>query len=258
MRKKIVFFDFDGTLFHHQSESIPASAIQVLEALANDPLTYVVLATGRTHYNLTMFRDRKKYFDGYIFLNGLHTEFQGTILDEHIVSQAEAAPLIQTLEDLGLVYGAFAATGQYISAQTEAIRHDFASVSFDLPPVGNIKEVHDIQQLFCFTPHRNYKDIEANHPNFRVIPWDINGCDIIPKHASKAIGIRKILAQFNEPVESFAFGDAINDVEMFQTVDVGIAMGNAIDELKAVAKKIAPAITEDGVYHVAKEYGWIK
>lgn len=258
MRKKIVFFDFDGTLFHHQSESIPASAIKVLETLAQDPLTYVVLATGRTHYNLTMFRDREQYFDGYIFLNGLHTEFQGTILDEHIVSQAEAAPLIQTFEELGLVYGAFAATGQYISGVTEEIRKDFASVSFDLPPVGNLKEVHDIQQLFCFTPDRHHAAIETKHPNFRVIPWEINGCDIIPRHASKAIGIRKILAQFDEPIDSYAFGDAINDVEMFQTVDVGVAMGNAIDELKAVAKKIAPSITDDGIYRVAQELEWIK
>lgn len=258
MRKKIVFFDFDGTLFHHESESIPASAIQVLQALAEDPYTYVVLATGRTHYNLSMFRDRERYFDGYIFLNGLHTEFQGKVLDEHIVTQDEARPLIQTLENLGLVYGAFAATGQYISGLTDEIRRDFASVSFDLPPVGNIKAVTDIQQLFCFTPVRNYAAIEQHHPNFRVIPWEINGCDIIPRHASKAIGIRKILAEFHEPIDSYAFGDAINDVEMFQTVDVGIAMGNAIDELKAVAKMIAPEITDDGIYHIAKELEWIK
>jgi len=257
MNKKIVFFDFDGTLFHHQSESIPASALQVLQTLAKDPNTFVVLATGRTHYNLTMFKDRHQYFDGYIFLNGLHTEFQGHILDEQIVTQEQAAPLIQTLEELGLIYGAFAASGQYISGMTPEIKADFASVSFDLPPVGNIKEVHDIQQLFCFTPKRNYEEIGSKHPTFRVIPWDINGCDIIPRFASKAMGIKKILDHLKEPVKSYAFGDAINDMEMFKAVDVGVAMGNGIDELKAIATIVAPDIMDDGIYQVAKQLKWL-
>jgi Cof subfamily protein (haloacid dehalogenase superfamily) len=257
MRKKIVFFDFDGTLFHHQSESIPHSAILVLETLAADANTFVILATGRTHYNLSMFKDRHQYFDGYIFLNGLHTEFHGQILDEQIVTQAEAAPLIHTLEKMGLIYGAFAASGQYISGMTPEIEADFASVSFDLPPVGNIKAVEDIQQLFCFTPKRNYEEIGAKHPTFRVIPWDINGCDIIPRFASKAIGIKKILDHLQESVDSYAFGDAINDLEMFQAVDVGIAMGNGIEELKAIATMVAPDITDDGVYTIAKQLKWL-
>jgi Cof subfamily protein (haloacid dehalogenase superfamily) len=258
MIEKIVFFDFDGTLFHHETEQIPAATIHVLETLAADPHTMTVLATGRTHYNLTPFQNRHDYFDGFVLLNGLHTEFKGVVLDQQIVTQTVAGPVIDTLEELGLVYGTFAASGEYISNLTPEIASDFESVSFNVPPVGNIRLIDDIQQLFCFAPRELYPTIATRHPNFRIIPWELMGCDIIPKGASKAIGIQIILDHIGYPVQSYAFGDAMNDIEMFQLVDVGVAMGNAIPELKAVASIIAPDIAQDGIYHVAKQLGWVK
>jgi Predicted hydrolases of the HAD superfamily len=258
MIEKIVFFDFDGTLFHHQTEQIPASAIKVLEVLANDPHTYTVLATGRTHYNLTPFANRSDYFDGYVFLNGLHTEFHGVVLDEQIIDQSVAGPVIDTLEELGLFYGAFATSGEFISQLTPEIAADFQSVSFNVPPVGNIRQINDIQQLFCFTPPENFAVIADKHPNFRIIPWDIMGCDIIPKGASKAVGINKIFDHLKQPIKSYAFGDGMNDLEMFQRVDVSVAMGNAMDELKAIATITAPSVDADGVYVIAQQFGWIK
>jgi Cof subfamily protein (haloacid dehalogenase superfamily) len=258
MSKKIVFFDFDGTLFHHKTEQIPSSTMKVLKTLADDPDTYLVLATGRTHYNLTPFEARYDYFDGYVLLNGLHTEFHGKMLDQQILNQSLAGPVIDTLEELGVAYGTFAASGQYISKLTKQIAADFQSVSFNVPPVGDIRSIEDIQQLFCFSPSAHFPVIAKRHPNFRIIPWEIMGCDIIPKGASKAVGVQKIFDYLGEPIKSYAFGDAMNDIEMFQRVDVGIAMGNAIDDLKAVATIIAPDIADDGVYHVAKQLGWIK
>jgi len=258
MKKKIVFFDFDGTLFDHEQKEIPRSAMEVLRVLSQDPNTYTVLATGRTHYNLTPFAKRHDFFDGFILLNGLHTSFQGTLLDEQLVPSSMATPVIDTLDELGLVYGAFAASGQYISQRTPEIVAEFASVSFDLPDVGEIRNVPDIQQLFCFTPKRNYEVIAQRHPAFRVIPWDIDGCDIIPRHASKAEGIRAILSTLKDEVTSYAFGDAMNDLEMFRVVDTSIALGNAIDELKAIATFVTDDVAHDGIYKAAKQLGWIK
>ena len=48
--------------------------------------------------------------------------------------------------------------------------------------------------------------------------------------------------------DAFAFGDAENDVEMFKSVNTGIAMGNACDELKHLASYITADITDDGLY----------
>ena len=44
---------------------------------------------------------------------------------------------------------------------------------------------------------------------------------------------------------------------MLQAVGSAVAMGNASDELKAVATEVCRPVTEDGVYWYCVEYGLI-
>ena len=55
------------------------------------------------------------------------------------------------------------------------------------------------------------------------------------------------------PGECMAFGDYLNDKEMLEAVTESYAMGNALPEIKAVARYIAPTNDEDGVMRVIKE-----
>ena len=65
------------------------------------------------------------------------------------------------------------------------------------------------------------------------------------KTLQRLLGIR--------PEECMAFGDYFNDVELLESVGESYAMGNALDEVKAVAKYIAPTNDENGVMRVIKE-----
>ena len=47
--------------------------------------------------------------------------------------------------------------------------------------------------------------------------------------------------------EMIAFGDDFNDIGMLKLCGKGIAMGNAIDEVKAIADYITKTNNEDGV-----------
>lgn len=47
--------------------------------------------------------------------------------------------------------------------------------------------------------------------------------------------------------EVAAIGDGWNDVEMLESVGLGIAMGNAKPEAKAVAKHVTEHILDDGL-----------
>jgi hydroxymethylpyrimidine pyrophosphatase-like HAD family hydrolase len=44
---------------------------------------------------------------------------------------------------------------------------------------------------------------------------------------------------------------------MLQEVETGVAMGNASEDLKAVADFICKDVTEDGIYHFCVEHGII-
>jgi uncharacterized protein in pdhA 5'region (fragment) len=50
-----------------------------------------------------------------------------------------------------------------------------------------------------------------------------------------------------------AFGDGSNDVEMLKEAGMGVAMGNAVEELKVVANMVTDPIGEDGVWKACKK-----
>ncbi len=71
-------------------------------------------------------------------------------------------------------------------------------------------------------------------------------CEIMPAKASKANAIRK-LKEIWGCSRIISFGDAVNDIPMFDISDECYAVENAVDELKAVATGIIGSNEEDGV-----------
>lgn len=51
-----------------------------------------------------------------------------------------------------------------------------------------------------------------------------------------------------------AIGDNFNDLEMISYAGIGVAMGNAPDEVKAIAQWVAPTVEEDGVAAAIEEF----
>ena len=51
-----------------------------------------------------------------------------------------------------------------------------------------------------------------------------------------------------------AFGDGGNDIQMLSHAGIGIAMGNASDEVKKVADFVTDSVDEDGVYKALKHF----
>ena len=58
--------------------------------------------------------------------------------------------------------------------------------------------------------------------------------------------------------DTIAFGDGRNDIEMIEETGLGIAMGNAVPELKSVAKYITTIIEEEGITAACKHFNYIK
>ena len=54
--------------------------------------------------------------------------------------------------------------------------------------------------------------------------------------------------------ETIGVGDGFNDIPFIQETGFKVAMGNAVDDLKAIADYIAPTVEEDGVAHVIEKF----
>lgn len=70
--------------------------------------------------------------------------------------------------------------------------------------------------------------------------------EIMPKLATKANAIKK-LKEIWECDYLVVFGDAINDIPMFEIADEAYAMKEAVEPLKAIATSIIQSHNEDGV-----------
>ncbi len=71
-------------------------------------------------------------------------------------------------------------------------------------------------------------------------------CEIMPALASKANAIRKLKKMWG-CTRIISFGDAVNDIPMFEISDECYAVANAVDELKAIATGVIESNEDDGV-----------
>lgn len=77
--------------------------------------------------------------------------------------------------------------------------------------------------------------------------------DINPEGVSKASALEQIRRRLRvEPMHTVAVGDQRNDLEMLQWAARGVAMGNAPDEVKAVADEVTLDVVDDGLVPVLR------
>ncbi|MEU6133600.1 HAD family hydrolase [Nocardioides sp. NPDC047086] len=71
--------------------------------------------------------------------------------------------------------------------------------------------------------------------------------DLTPVGVSKASGLSYVCDQLDlEPGDVLAIGDGRNDVEMLEWAGRGVAMGNAPDEVQAIADAVTAHVADDG------------
>src|SRR5699024_6636996 len=82
--------------------------------------------------------------------------------------------------------------------------------------------------------------------------------DVIRENVNKGEAIKKILSRLQIPASSaIAFGDAMNDKQMLQTVEHSFAMGNATAELLPFAKHKTSSVEASGIYNGLKMLGLV-
>ena len=79
--------------------------------------------------------------------------------------------------------------------------------------------------------------------------------EVMPKGVSKGSALIKLGEKIGvSPDEMMAFGDAENDLSMFQSVRYGIAMGNAMDSLKRYAYDVTDTNDQMGIAKALDKY----
>ena len=89
------------------------------------------------------------------------------------------------------------------------------------------------------------------------MPGESTYADITIPGLSKATGIQKLMHLLGLQ-EYIAFGDSLNDVDMFKHASQSVAMGQGNEKLKSIATFITKPIDEDGIYYACLQLGLIQ
>ena len=104
------------------------------------------------------------------------------------------------------------------------------------------------------------KTMEEEFPEIHVHMFaDKKGADVVERKASKAMGLVRLCDYYKIPLtETIAFGDSMNDYDIIKLAGRGIAMGNAMDELKRAADYITDPIDQEGIKKACLHFGMIR
>ncbi|GGO02323.1 Cof-type HAD-IIB family hydrolase [Saccharibacillus kuerlensis] len=278
---KLVFIDIDGTLVADDGR-VPESAIRACQqARANGHLLY--LCTGRSKpeiYDVIW----EIGFDGLIGAGGGYVECGTNTLYHKQVAPEDVRHMVDFFEENGIDFYLESNDGLYASRhlREHLIRLIYGDVNSD-PDVRERMEAspHPFLDALTYGEQDLYKSdvnkvcfLEGSLPferikaeftgKFEVLQCTVpmfgqNSGELAVPGVHKAVAIADVLVHLGRSVtDTVAIGDGLNDLEMLQYCAVGIAMGNAREELKAVADHVTGTLEEDGLYHSFVKVGLIE
>ena len=251
---KIIFFDVDGTLYNSEKK-IPSSAKEaILKARENG--YEIAIATGRAPFMIKDILDELK-IDTYVTFNGQYVVYKGNV----IYTDSLPKEYLQKIIHFGQQRNhpvVFLDERQMIASVKG---HDFITKSintlkYPYPFVNPLYyETNAVYQTLIFMEEEDESVYRETFPEAQFVRWHSYSSDILPKNGSKARGILKLLEKMNIPIDqSIAFGDGLNDIEMLQTVGLGVSMGNGHEQTKKVADYITDHVDHDGIAKAMKAF----
>lgn len=262
---KLFFFDIDGTLIDCNQEirEVTPTTCRTLDKL-KELGNYVFLSTGRCKCFI-MDGVMKYPFSGYVTCNGAYVEYKGKCVYKNVVPAEAIKATMDISEKYHLNYY-FEGTDYIYVRDTsdpvhQAFLHNWGMKEETVIDDFDYKTIETYIGMIVV----NSKDdippmVEALSPYFDVQRHQSDfSFDLTLKGTSKAVGIKELVKVLGKDIkDTVAFGDGRNDIEMIEETGLGIAMGNAVPELKSVAKYITSNIEEEGITEACKHFGFIE
>lgn len=261
---KIMFFDIDGTLVPEDGDhKIPESTVRALE-LARKAGNLLFINTGRPVFNVEE-NVRSLGFDGYVCGCGTYLEYGGreifykTVPKElclktrELMRTCDAVPMYERRDCV------FFDNKARKLPLTEGIRNEFAAQGKDTSRHADEDDFSFDKFIFSYDDKTDLKRALAElDKDFFCIDRGSAFYEIVPRPCSKASGIEAVLEYCKLPKSSsYAIGDSLNDLPMFDAVGTSISMGNGT-MLIPYADYVTDDIRKDGIYKALETMGFFE
>lgn len=280
MAIKAVFFDIDGTLLNDR-KNVQKSTIKAIRNLKDQGIL-VGLATGRGPSFVQPFLENLG-LDFAVTYNGQYIYSRSEIIYTNQLSKTTVYRLIRyagarrreislgTASGLlgsGIIGLGTSRLGQIASSLVprkwaKAIERSFKHFIRRIKP-QNIDSLmvilrEPIYQVVLVATEGESERIQKQFPRVKLTRSSPYSMDVISEGQSKVKGIERVGQCYGFDLsEVIAFGDSDNDIEMLSQVGIGVAMGNASQQVKENARYTTADNNDDGISKALAHYGLIQ
>lgn len=256
---KVVFFDVDGTLVSFKTHKISDAVLDALYELQHRGVK-VCIASGRPKYLIDNVGDFP--YDAFVCMNGGFATIGDEVIYRHPMDREDAIAVTRFAVENHVPAYLFAENEGGLNESNDISRAIEKLVKIQVPPIRDIVKMAQEETVYEFSIFMTEEEEKANlRPLLHnvIFPrWHPAFMDIIPQGLSKLVAAKMVAERFGADVsEIMAFGDGGNDVELIKGAGIGVAMGNAQDDVKAYADYLTDSVDEDGVVTALKHFGLI-
>jgi Cof subfamily protein (haloacid dehalogenase superfamily) len=245
-RFRALMLDVDGTLIRYEHKALPSEKIIQSVQMANKIMP-VCLATGRSY-------DSSERIIKSLSLSGLAILCRGgQVIDIKTLKILYEQPILE--KDINYIVELFK------EFKLPLHTHEGFSSNFNLekPISDNVLNVftdeilskEKADKLIRKLTKRDTISAEMNQHN---IP-DKFAVSVSHFKATKLHGVYEVSKILGvETDEMIGVGDSHNDFSLLMACGFKVAMGNAVEDLKAIADYVAPSVEEDGLADVIEKF----
>lgn len=259
MKKKYFFFDIDGTLTSAKEHGLIPEDTKHAIQLAKQQGHFLAIATGRSYPMAAEFA-HEVGIDHLVCNGGNDLYINHSCYHHAALDRSLCLEVIEecTEKNIPFCVSIDESFNRYTKdAQFKEVIGDFhfwGTLIED--PTMVFEEIENFERIMIAVPEGVEQSLAVFQRHHLPMRYNPHYCILEPDHKGK--GMMEMMEILQAPFEDVVvFGDSRNDLTMFQCAPFSIAMGNGIEELKAIASYVTRASDDGGIYHAMQHFKWI-
>ena len=248
---KAVFSDIDGTLLNSQHQITPKTE-EAIKNILKRGIPFIPVSA-RPPYAITPYTEQLGAQHGMICYSG------ALILDKNLTALYSVILEPQDLQKLNALLADFAHLSISYYAGLDwfcnDVNNDWIKQESEITGLsakllqGNLTDVHKILVMGSAEEIQTVEPVlKQALPHLSIHRSKDEYLEITTPAATKAKAIQFMEQHLGISTEQvIAFGDNFNDLDMLQYAGLSVAMGNAPDAIKQVAKEVTATNNKDGI-----------